>query len=190
MRILRKLTYANVLATLALFMAVGGGGAIAVASTGGHAAAKTTKSKGRGNRGPRGPRGFRGQKGDKGNTGATGATGATGTPGAPGAAGSALGYADVSPSGALISSKNMKMVAESGGLYCMALNSGTPSNLSAMVDNAGADPRSAFVSGNLNASSIAAVCPAPATIQINTGTVGNPASTGSFAPEGFFITVN
>jgi Collagen triple helix repeat (20 copies) len=188
MRILRKLTYANVLATLALFMAVGGGGAIAVASTGGHAA--STKSQGSGHRGPRGPRGFRGQKGNQGSTGATGARGAPGAPGAPGAAGSALGYADVSPSGTLISSKNMKMVAENGGLYCMALNSGTPSNLSAMVDNAGADPRAAFVSGNLNAGSIATVCPPPTTIQINTGTVGNPASSGTFAPEGFFITVN
>ena len=110
--LLSKLSYANLIGTLALFLAVGGGGAIALASPGTrpHAKAKasTSPSQGprgpRGLRGPRGPRGVRGPRGlsgsckgctargpqgaqgpqgPRGDNGATGATGATGPAGAP-----------------------------------------------------------------------------------------------------------
>jgi Collagen triple helix repeat (20 copies) len=108
-RILSKLSYANLIATWALFLAVGGGGAIALASPGTrpHTEAKASArpSQGprgpRGFRGPRGPRGFRGPQGlsgsckgctargpqgaqgpqgPKGDNGATGATGPAGPP--------------------------------------------------------------------------------------------------------------
>lgn len=88
-RIFRSMSYANIAATLALFLAVSGGGAVAVAasSSPGHRHVKAHTP-----RGPRGPRGFKGAqgpagpqgpKGDTGETGKTGATGATGPAGAP-----------------------------------------------------------------------------------------------------------
>jgi hypothetical protein len=81
-QIIKSLSYSNVVATLALFLALGGGGAIAIAAT--HS--KPPKKHHHGSRGPRGYPGPAGPQGPKGNTGAkgeTGATGATGPAGAP-----------------------------------------------------------------------------------------------------------
>jgi hypothetical protein len=85
--VLSKLSYANLVATLALFLAVGGG-AIAVASPGTrpHTEAKPLAGPRQGPRGPRGfrgfrgPRGFGGPQGPKGDNGAPGATGPAGAP--------------------------------------------------------------------------------------------------------------
>jgi hypothetical protein len=84
-RIYRPLSYANIVATLALFLAIGGGGAFAVAATttDHHQAKATSSNPNRGPRGPRGHRGPQGPQGPQGPKGDTGATGKTGPAGAP-----------------------------------------------------------------------------------------------------------
>jgi hypothetical protein len=97
----RYLTYANVAATLALFLALGGAAyaatqlpknsvgtkqlrkeAVTAAKI-----AKKTRNQLRGDRGPAGPQGAAGKTGKQGPKGATGARGAQGNTGAPGADG-------------------------------------------------------------------------------------------------------
>ena len=206
------MSYANVIATVALFLALGGGGAVAIASsTTSHRTSHKNAGPNRGPRGPRGPRGFRGPaggpKGAKGDTGpagqngatgaagqngATGATGPAGAPGAPGPAGSAVGFADIAPDGTITNSKNVQLVSHTAasGVYCLKLTTGTPQNVTAMIDNSGADPRSAFVAGTINASAVASSCPAGSQIDIATGDVGMPASNGDFADQAFFVAIN
>jgi hypothetical protein len=184
-RIRRMFSYGNVAATLALFLAIGGGGAVAVASSSSHHARAHAADSGRrgpqGPRGPRGPRGFKGNKGDKGDPGAPGGTGGTG---ATGPAGSALAFAEVAPTGAISNAKNLSLVSHvaGSGIYCLKLNSGTPSNVVAMIDNSGADPRSAFVAGTINAAAIATACPG-AQIEVATGDL-------NFNDDAFFVSVN
>jgi hypothetical protein len=94
----RHLTYANVAASLALFLALGGAAYAATqlprnsvgtgqlkagAVTAGKIAKKTRKQL-QGGRGPTGPQGPQGKTGAKGTTGAKGAAGAAGTKGAAG----------------------------------------------------------------------------------------------------------
>jgi Collagen triple helix repeat (20 copies) len=196
-RICRSLSYANIVATLALFLAIGGGGAFAVAATssGHHEKAKPGGSGGgHSHRGPRGPRGFKGlpgpqgPKGDKGETGPAGAAGPAGPAGPAGASGTALAFADVAANGTLTASKNVTVVSHTAGtgIYCLKLTSGTPSNVVAMVDNTGADPTNAFVSGNTAASAIAQACPNGGQIEMATG----EEFTGVFADEAFFVLIN
>jgi hypothetical protein len=98
-RIRSHLTYANVVATLCLFLLVGGGAAFAATQLpkssvgtrqlkkGAVTAAKIarkTRNQLRGNRGPAGPQGPQGKIGKTGKTGAKGATGAQGAQGTPG----------------------------------------------------------------------------------------------------------
>jgi hypothetical protein len=194
------MSYANVIATVALFLALGGGGAVAIASsTTSRRTSHKNASPNRGPRGPRGPRGFRGPaggpKGAKGNTGPAGqngATGAAGAPGAPGPAGSAVGFADIAADGTITNSKNVQLVSHiaASGVYCLKLTTGTPQNVTAMIDNSGADPRSAFVAGTTNASAVAGGCPAGSQIEVATGDIGIPASNGDFSDKGFFVTIN
>jgi Collagen triple helix repeat (20 copies) len=194
------MSYANVIATVAPFLALGGGGAVAIASsTTSRRTSHKNASPNRGPRGPRGPRGFRGPaggpKGAKGNTGPAGqngATGAAGAPGAPGPAGSAVGFADIAADGTITNSKNVQLVSHiaASGVYCLKLTTGTPQNVTAMIDNSGADPRSAFVAGTINASAVANGCPAGSQIDIATGDVGMPASNGDFADQAFFVAIN
>jgi hypothetical protein len=79
-RVRHRLTYANVVATLALFVALGGSAAAAthylITST--HQIAPGVRNALKGSKGKTGPRG------PKGDTGLTGATGATGQPGPKG----------------------------------------------------------------------------------------------------------
>lgn len=97
----RHLTYANVVASLALFLALGGAAFAATqlprnsvgtgqlkpeAVTAGKIA-KKTRAQLKGEPGPAGPQGKTGKTGAKGATGPKGATGATGARGATGAAG-------------------------------------------------------------------------------------------------------
>jgi Collagen triple helix repeat (20 copies) len=185
-RIWRSLSYANIVATLALFLAVGGGGAIAVAATSSsHHASSHPKRGPRGHRGPQGPQGPQGPKGD---TGAKGDTGPQGPAGAPGANGTALGYADVNPNGSVGADKNVTVVSHQvgTGIYCLKLTNGAAvNNVVGMVDNAGADPRDAFVSGDTNAGALAQSCPG-AQIEMATG----EEFTGIFADEAFFVLIN
>src|SRR6201999_1110219 len=97
----RHLTYANVAASLALFLALGGAAYAATQlpknSVGTNQLrkeavtaakiAKKTRNQLRGNRGPAGPQGAAGKTGKQGPKGATGARGAQGNTGAPGADG-------------------------------------------------------------------------------------------------------
>jgi len=103
-RLRGKLTYANVISTLCLFLLLGGGGAFAAIKLprnsvgarqikrGAVTPAKVsnaTKQILAGDQGPRGPQGPQGQKGARGATGATGATGKTGPQGPKGETGAA-----------------------------------------------------------------------------------------------------
>src|ERR1700677_4186361 len=171
-RIWSSLSYANIVATLALFLAVGGGGAIAVGATSSSHQANRANHGGRGPRGRRGPKGPQGPQGPQGPKGDTGATGAQGSPGLAGANGTALGYADVNPNGSVGADKNVIVVSHTvgTGIYCLKLTNGAAvNNVVGMVDNAGADPRDAFVSGDTNAGAIAQACPAGAQIEMATG---------------------
>jgi hypothetical protein len=75
-------------------------------------------------------------------------------------------------------------------VYCLKLTTGTPQNVTAMIDNSGADPRSSFVAGTINASAVSGGCPAGSQIDIATGDVGMPASSGDFADKSFFVAIN
>jgi hypothetical protein len=102
----RHLTYANVAATLALFLALGGAAYAATQlpknSVGTNQLrreavtaakiAKKTRNQLRGNRGPAGRQGAQGKTGKEGAKGATGARGAQGNTGAPGADGTGPAY--------------------------------------------------------------------------------------------------
>ena len=191
-RLISSLSYANVTATLALFLALGGGGgALALAandgvSSGNHRAAPTAGKPGHGQRGPRGRRGRRGPRGPQGPRGAKGDAGPAGP------AGSALAYADVAAGGTVSAAKNLVVTShvQGTGDYCLKLVHGSAANVVAMIDNSGADPRDAFAAGTTNASAVAEFCPTGSTILISTGTVGMPASSGSFADEAFFVSIN
>jgi hypothetical protein len=198
-----------VIACVALMAALGGtswaSGIVGHHASGTGAAAKPARGPSgvaaktaRGPRGPRGPRGFRGfagpagARGPEGAKGPAGAAGAAGAAGPAGPAGSALGFADVGAAGGITAGKNVTVVSHTAGsgVYCLKLTSGTPQNVVAMIDNAGADPRDAFVAGNTNAGAIAQACAAGSQIEMVTGTVGIPASTGTFADEAFFVSIN
>jgi hypothetical protein len=208
-RICRTFSYGNVAATLALFLAIGGGGAVAVASSSSHHAKAHAANRGgrrgpQGPQGPRGPRGFKGNKGDKGDPGATGPAGATGATGAPGpqgpagangsgtAGGGAAGFASVTPGGTLqatTTNKNVRVVSHTvnTGIYCLALVTGTAQGSTETVDNSGANPTTAFVSGSVVPSALASVsCPGGTQIEVATGTI-NPAT---FSDQAFQITIN
>jgi hypothetical protein len=103
-----------------------------------------------------------------------------------------VGFADIAPGGTITNGKNVQLVSHiaGSGVYCLKLTTGAPQNVSAMIDNSGADPRSAFVAGTINASAVAGGCPAGSQIDIATGDVGNPASSGDFADQAFFVTIN
>lgn len=110
-RLVARLSYANVMATTALFVALGGGAYAALSVTGRNVVDGSLTGRDIKNhsilpidlRKPTavpGPKGAKGDKGDKGDTGAAGADGATGTPGAPGTpgqdfVGSTTQYAEV-----------------------------------------------------------------------------------------------
>jgi hypothetical protein len=125
----QKLTYANVMATIAVFLVVGGGTAFAASQmlpnnsvgtqqlkSAAVTPAKLSKSAKAGMKGPRGP------KGATGATGATGAKGAQGTPGVAGAAATTL-FAEVSSAGALLKNSGVVSVtAPSVGRYAVVFN--------------------------------------------------------------------
>jgi hypothetical protein len=86
-RRMRRARYANVVATLALFLAIAGGTAYAARHYLIHSIHQIKPSvvrELRGNRGPRGLRGLRGVRGAAGSAGKAGTTGATGATGATG----------------------------------------------------------------------------------------------------------
>jgi Collagen triple helix repeat (20 copies) len=114
-----RLTYGNVVATICLFLLLGGGAYAAVGAGSGSIHACYNKRTGvlriashckRSERavswskvGPQGPRGQRGAAGRNGSNGAKGANGAAGAPGTAGAAGPSDVYADGRATGTLTS---------------------------------------------------------------------------------------
>jgi hypothetical protein len=138
-RIRRRLTYANVVSTLALVLVVGGGSAVAASHFGKEsvgtralkkeavtpaklsAASKATLT------GPRGAAGEKGAIGPAGATGPAGPAGPAGAPGAPGAAGTARAYGETADNeGALIAarSKNATVRHAGTGIYCITPGAG------------------------------------------------------------------
>jgi hypothetical protein len=103
-----------------------------------------------------------------------------------------VGFADIASDGTISNSKNVQVVSHSpgSGVYCLKLITGTPQNVSAMIDNSGADPRSVFVAGTINASAVAGGCGAGTQIEMATGDIGIPAPQGDFSDQSFFVTIN
>jgi hypothetical protein len=130
-RIRRRLTYANVISTLALVLVVGGGSAVAASQFGketiGSRALKkeavtpaklSTASKAA----LTGPAGAKGATGATGATGPAGPAGPAGAPGAQGAPGTARAFGEtVNNDGALIEarSKNATVRHAGTGVYCI-----------------------------------------------------------------------
>ncbi len=119
----KRLSYANVISTLALILVVGGGSAYAASQFGKETIgtralkkeavtpAKLSQASKAALTGPVGPKG------------ATGATGPAGTPGTPGPAGSAVAFAHVNADGTLdaAESKNIALTKQTGqpNYYCV-----------------------------------------------------------------------
>jgi hypothetical protein len=182
----RRPSAALVIACVALMAALGG---TSWASTIiGHHASGTRRVAKAASR-SRGPRGFRGPAGARGSTGATGPAGPAGS---TGPAGSAVGFADVAATGTVAGSKNVQLVSHTAGsgLYCLKLTTGTPLNVTAMIDNSGADPRQSFVAGTTNTSAVAGSCPAGTQFEIATGDVGAGPGQGDFSDKAFFVAIN
>jgi hypothetical protein len=128
-----KLTYANVTATLALFIALGGSSYAAVKITGKDVANESLTSKDVKNRSllkrdfkaGQLPAGAPGPQGLKGEQGIQGLKGNNGNDGAPGADGTAKAFAAVSAQGGLYDVPNRKNVdrathgATGSGFYCL-----------------------------------------------------------------------
>src|ERR1700743_136061 len=108
----KRLTYANVMSSIAVFLLVAGGTAFAASQLGKESVGTkqlkkeavslakinaAAKSALKGATGPQGPKGDKGDKGEKGEKGERGEKGATGEPG------SALAFAEVSASGTIVS---------------------------------------------------------------------------------------
>jgi collagen triple helix repeat protein len=161
MRALRsKLTYANVISTLCLFLVLGGGAAVAAGQLGpnsvGSAQLKNAAVTGpkikkatieatkltqlaintlKGATGPRGPKGANGAKGATGAKGDTGAKGATGPQGPQGAAGNPGAFATVVPDTPPVfkgAHPGFSAVERVGlGVYCLTATNGV--NLSSPI---------------------------------------------------------
>lgn len=133
----RHLTYANVVASLALFLALGGAAFAATqlprnsvgtgqlkpeAVTSGKIA-KKTRNQLRGATGPQGPQGKTGKAGAKGATGARGATGATGAKGANGTDGTGPAF-EVFATGKAIGTGSTTIASQNlgAGAYVISAN--------------------------------------------------------------------
>lgn len=148
-RMRTRLTYANVTATLALFLALGGGAYAAVKLPKNSVGAAQIK---KGAITPpklakstiarfKGQKGDRGDKGDTGATGAQGPQGAAGADGQPGPPGSALAYAHVNANGTFDPARSKNVLATEAfpsftGIYCVSFTV-TPHNVSATLVGTG-----------------------------------------------------
>ena len=135
-RIRKRITYANVISTLALVLVVGGGSAIAASqfgkeTIGSNALKKESIGPGKLNKAAKaalvGPAGPRGVTGATGATGATGPAGSQGPQGPQGPAGTARAYGETADNnGTLIAerSKNATVRHAEKGVYCITLGAG------------------------------------------------------------------
>jgi hypothetical protein len=170
---------ATVIAFVALMTALGGT-SLAGSNVGGpHRQAKAKAASA--TPGPRGPRGPRGRRGRRGPAGPTGSRGPAGAPG------SALAYAHVLANGQVdpAESKNVE-INDFGtvGVWCLTITTGTPKNVTAMIDNSGADPRVSQIGGNVGPSGTAAGCPSGDQVSVVTS------EAGQFAALPFYVTIN
>jgi hypothetical protein len=139
-----KLTYANVMATVAVFLVVGGGSAFAASQMlpknsvgakqikrGAVTPAKLSNAAKAAMTGPAGPAGAKGATGPKGSTGGKGATGPTGPAGAKGATGAqgpkgeaaTVLFAEVTAVGALNKGSNVtSIIPTASGEYQIVFN--------------------------------------------------------------------
>jgi hypothetical protein len=151
----QRLTYANVIATLALFLVLGGGAYAATqlprnsvgtgqlkagAVTAGKIAKKTRKQL-QGARGPAGAQGPAGKTGAKGTTGAKGATGAAGAKGLTGANGTGPAF-EVFETGKAIGAAGTTILAENlSGVFVItadvAIESGVATTVACSLNGGG-----------------------------------------------------
>lgn len=189
----RHLTYANVIATLALFLALGGSAIAArqyvITSTKQIAPKVRTALKGA--RGATGPAGARGPVGERGPTGERGPEGPAGAAGAAGAAGTALAYGLVARNGTLDATirKGVASISTPGsGEYCIVPADGVSfagKRAIATLDTFTSDSNAIIATKNNGGA-----CPAGA-LQVATATLtglgGSGTSTSS--QQGFFFVV-
>jgi hypothetical protein len=171
-RLFGSVRYANITATLALLVALGGTSYAAVQVTGadvrdGSITGKDIKKE------------SLGSKQIKGLTaadfaaplpaGPAGPAGPPGAPGAPGAAGSAKAYAHVTASRTLDAdrSSGLTLVASVLRVKCLDYTAGTPLVAVATPDFGGADGYKAIVSVTTDPTAVAAYCPAPADLAVS-----------------------
>jgi hypothetical protein len=138
-RVRRRLTYANVISTLALVLVVGGGSAVAASHFGKESIgtralkkeavtpAKLSAASKAALTGPAGAKGATGATGATGPAGPAGTPGTPGAPGAPGAPGTARAYGETANNdGDLIDarSKNATVRHPGTGVYCVVPGAG------------------------------------------------------------------
>ncbi|HTZ86687.1 MAG TPA: hypothetical protein VMB05_08475 [Solirubrobacteraceae bacterium] len=156
----RRLSYANVVATLALVFAMSGGALAAkhylINSTNQINPKVLKKLKGNagkaGAQGAAGAAGAAGKEGPAGKDGKDGKDGKTGPEGPPGEPGSARAFAAISGSGVLDAARSENVASvklASTGIYCITLSpgAGTDSNSTAPVVTPDANGGSGFVEG-------------------------------------------
>jgi hypothetical protein len=180
-----RLTYANVVATLALVFAMSGGAMAAnhyLISEANQISPKILK-KLKGKTGATGKTGAPGTSGAPGAPGAAGTPGAGGKEGAPGPAGSAVAYAHIlglsSPASPLdtANSKNVSAATEpfTGG-YCVSTT--VPiKNVAGVPDFASGGMPGTTVNADFTelATAVPGVCPVGTTVLLETGTGGTAA---------------
>jgi hypothetical protein len=162
----QRLTYANVIATVALFLALGGAAVAATqlpknsvgtnqlrkgAVTAGKIAKKTRKQL-QGERGPAGPQGPQGKTGQKGATGAKGPTGSQGAKGANGADGTGPAL-EVFGTNKAIGSGESPIVAENlSGAFAISANvvieSATATKVKCVLNGEGGEAEGFVESGH------------------------------------------
>jgi len=147
-RVAGKLTYANVVATLALMIAISGGTALAATHLiTGRQIAKGTISAANIKHRTLTANLFKRGTLRRGATGATGPAGPAGPAGAPGAAGTAAAYGVISTNGSgnptfnpTLSKGFTSVYSPSAGVLCIAYPAGITTNLPLSVNEAGSEP--------------------------------------------------
>ena len=183
----RRLNYANVTATLALFFAMSGG---AIAAK--HYVLNSTKQinpkvlrslKGKtGKTGPPGPQGAAGKEGSAGKEGAAGKEGKAGEPG------TALGYATVSAEGTLNAARSKGVISVTHpvtGLYCFQL-SFTPNVATASVNHITGNFKTfdETAAGKADVAAFSATCKAP------NDDASVVTADGELIDDGFYVVFN
>jgi Collagen triple helix repeat (20 copies) len=178
----QRLTYANVVATLALVFAMSGGAMAAnhyLINSASQISPKILKKL----KGKTGATGKTGAPGAPGTPGAAGTPGASGKEGVPGSAGSAVAYAHIlgltSPTAPLdaANSKNVSAVTEPfAGGYCVSTT--VPiKNVAGVPDFGSGGTPGTTVNADFTelATAVPGVCPVGTTVLLETGTGGSAA---------------